>query len=75
MLDIISINLNDSPAYLNARNDTLGLQYVNKRSTVVGALVECLLIEYHTRDMLLQAFRGKQKLPILSSVGLSIFNT
>jgi hypothetical protein len=66
-------NISSLP-HLDARDDPFGLQNVNKWDTSISGLVEGLLIEDDTRNVLFKVWGGEQQLSVLSAVGFIVLN-
>ena len=74
-LSIRSSQWDDSLVHLDAGNDTVVLQELDKRSAVISLLVEGLVEEDHPADVVGQLFAtGEQQLAVLAAVLLNILH-
>ena len=74
-LAVGSGELDDTLVDFDARDNVLGVEHLDERRAVVGALVEGLLEQDDARDALRDALAGEEHLPEVPSGRLGILNT
>ena len=73
-LIVCSHNRNESLIELDTGFNSSGAEELNKVCTILGGLIDSLLVHDDARDVFLDRWGSEEKLSVCTSVGLSILN-